>query len=577
MNKLTTLTILASTVAMMGCQVTAGAVDSSQRMLNQLGYNAGPVDGAYGGKTRGALEKFYADNGSSYDGKLDANEVADLTAAMDAAGLDTVDPVNFYNGQHFASEFKVNGKYALPLKSMTSVGNGVTGPDKHEWRYRLNSFMHNFYAVGDFTGDGVQDIIVTAMRADEMQESYNNGGAKVFEDTYSKRRNFMVIAGDPKTGWANDYYRNGGKDITNLFIEDPKMAGKADHQLSNQAPLIADFNGDGIDDLYISSAARSVRSERNDGQFFGGWHSYYLSQPNGTFVESSREMMKGKWVERSTGRYTEFSHRSDAGDIDGDGDIDLVHTSVTWNGMNNNGFLICMYNDGTGRLTSKKCGEQWGHNVKIGDFNGDGNSDMLVTNSDYDCTKQHNPRKVSGAGHRTRHTSRVIFGNGSGKFYNRNSVVFNKNFEGLGKQQMHNGEDIMLCIMPTANVADVDNDGDLDIIGNTIGYAYVGGYFQIFLNDGAGNFSLGQQIMGKQPNMHYSVKEGNWPMHENGHTSSGYCFNMHTVDFNDDGFIDFMCDGGFFDPTDGRVFVNNGDGTFKDAPKWLINRHVSTF
>ena len=46
------------------------------------------VDGAYGGKTRGALEKFYADNGSLYDGKLDANEVADLTAAMDAAGLD---------------------------------------------------------------------------------------------------------------------------------------------------------------------------------------------------------------------------------------------------------------------------------------------------------------------------------------------------------------------------------------------------------------------------------------------------------------------------------------------------------
>ena len=45
------------------------------------------VDGAYGGKTRGALEKFYADNGSLYDGKLDANEVADLTAAMDAAGL----------------------------------------------------------------------------------------------------------------------------------------------------------------------------------------------------------------------------------------------------------------------------------------------------------------------------------------------------------------------------------------------------------------------------------------------------------------------------------------------------------
>ena len=51
-------------VVVLTSQVLANSVVQSQRMLNQLGYNAGPVDGAYGGKTRGALEKFYADNGS---------------------------------------------------------------------------------------------------------------------------------------------------------------------------------------------------------------------------------------------------------------------------------------------------------------------------------------------------------------------------------------------------------------------------------------------------------------------------------------------------------------------------------
>ena len=45
-------------------------VSSAQRMLNQLGYNAGAVDGAYGGKTKRALEAFYAKSGGSYDGKL---------------------------------------------------------------------------------------------------------------------------------------------------------------------------------------------------------------------------------------------------------------------------------------------------------------------------------------------------------------------------------------------------------------------------------------------------------------------------------------------------------------------------
>ncbi|MDC0496671.1 peptidoglycan-binding protein, partial [Planktomarina temperata] len=77
-------------IFMLASPVLANSVAKSQRMLNQLGYNAGPIDGAYGGKTRGALEKFYADNGSLYDGKLDANEVADLRSSISARGLNSI-------------------------------------------------------------------------------------------------------------------------------------------------------------------------------------------------------------------------------------------------------------------------------------------------------------------------------------------------------------------------------------------------------------------------------------------------------------------------------------------------------
>ena len=80
--KLKTLALLTMSVTVTGGQTIAGTVDQSQRMLNQLGYNAGPVDGAYGGKTKRALEKFYTALGSIYDGKLDANEFIDLNAAM---------------------------------------------------------------------------------------------------------------------------------------------------------------------------------------------------------------------------------------------------------------------------------------------------------------------------------------------------------------------------------------------------------------------------------------------------------------------------------------------------------------
>ena len=43
-------------------------------MLNQLSYNAGSADGAYGKKTREALEKFYRD--------IDDNEISDLKSAL---------------------------------------------------------------------------------------------------------------------------------------------------------------------------------------------------------------------------------------------------------------------------------------------------------------------------------------------------------------------------------------------------------------------------------------------------------------------------------------------------------------
>ena len=53
-------------------------IDEAQTLLNRLGYNAGPVDGAYGAKTRKALERFYYDIGRSFDGNLDQNDLKNL-------------------------------------------------------------------------------------------------------------------------------------------------------------------------------------------------------------------------------------------------------------------------------------------------------------------------------------------------------------------------------------------------------------------------------------------------------------------------------------------------------------------
>ena len=61
----------------------ANSVADAQRLLNQLGYNAGRVDGLFGGKTKYALEEFYLLKGDAFDGKLSTNEIMDLSLAAE--------------------------------------------------------------------------------------------------------------------------------------------------------------------------------------------------------------------------------------------------------------------------------------------------------------------------------------------------------------------------------------------------------------------------------------------------------------------------------------------------------------
>ena len=56
----------------------ANSASELQKMLNQLGYNAGMADGIYGKKTRRALEAFYIDRNVVFDGALNQNVFDDL-------------------------------------------------------------------------------------------------------------------------------------------------------------------------------------------------------------------------------------------------------------------------------------------------------------------------------------------------------------------------------------------------------------------------------------------------------------------------------------------------------------------
>jgi hypothetical protein len=566
-------------IVVLSSPALANSVAQSQRMLNQLGYNAGPVDGAYGKKTRSALEIFYSENGGSYDGKLDANEVADLTAAMDAAGLDSyqVDTnTSQFSGKHYGTDLKMRGnKYILPLRSTTNAPDKIHHDDQRTWAITYDTDETNFYAVGDFNNDGVRDYFVTFAQWELLGELDDRGTFVGKGWQVGESMSYAMIAGDPETGYAtpNLYMMGGakfnfkGENLTDRIIQTGNLGKLVTHQPAPVQPVVADFNGDGVDDVYVASA---VRNGANNQAF----HNYFLSQPDGTFLESSKTHLRGHSIDRKNGRFTKFSHRAEVSDLDNDGDMDIVFAHVEWIG--NNGEIGCFINDGTGKMKSKRCGNQHGNNVKVGDFNGDGHKDMLAFPAGtYECSNyfgEDKRRKYPAT--KAQRTPRVMFGNGTNNWSINRGHTFNGG--SVGYQQHRTDIKIPLCSIPEAIVMDVDNDGDLDLVGNAVGYQYTGGYFVVFKNDGAGNFTISNTIAAKYPRPEM-IDYDTFPKAEAGHGLQGYCYSLYTIDINHDGNMDFMCDGNRSQPVDGTVWVNDGTGNFKRLGKSHLQKFADIF
>jgi len=129
------------------------------------------------------------------------------------------------------------------------------------------------------------------------------------------------------------------------------------------------------------------------------------------------------------------------GDIDGDGDLDMVVGNYT-------GFISRVYiNDGTGSFTDDGIGLGHGNttSVELGDLDGDGDLDIVLGN----------------------------FGEGNKVFTNNGTGTFTDNGQSLGSE---NTRSIAL--------GDIDNDGDLDLISGDQSLPN-----KVYLNDGSGDFT----------------------------------------------------------------------------------------
>ena len=492
---------------------------------------------------------------SSYS-NVKANAPSGVGASMPGAGTVAVPKMAFPAGRYYDPKFKVNGKYMMPIYSNTA--------GHLSWAELGGAAYGVTLALADFNGDGRQDywMNVEASNTHTGEIVGNANMCQVASPTFmactNENSNYyeLIIAG--KNG-KTDQPRWGVEEFkkkhlaTDRLVKDWKIK-----QNMGTPSIIADFNGDGRPDVFVGSSHSGQWGNNAENMNDGGYASYFLSQRNGTLVESSREMISGHEFDEKYGRLEDFMHRADAGDFDNDGDIDIIWASWDWTGSA--GKSVCLWNDGTGRMTSKVCADQGGTQVKHGDFNADGHIDMLIGDYSSECVKWAGGYKKLRMQSKKYGATRILFGDGSGNWTHKRSVEI----KSFGK--MPSGAPI--CSIPTANVVDIDNDGDQDIVANTVGYNYVGEYFTVLQNDGYGNFTTKQtlNVTGNEPPK--SMKRiSQFPKVEFGHDwGEGYCSRYLMIDFNEDGFMDFQCNSAqFMRKANNKIWMNLGDGTFRVA------------
>ncbi len=252
----------------------------------------------------------------------------------------------------------------------------------------------------------------------------------------------------------------------------------------------------------------------------------------------------------------ERSYSTSTGDLDNDGDVDLVVSSRKPGSWRNGGQISLFLNDGSGNfsepviiLAELPAGDSY-HLIGVFDLNGDGSRDVVFESG-----------WLSNSGNATFSVLEEIHGNG---------------FEG--------------AFYPLV-VGDFDEDDDLDLIGFSRGARVVA------LNDGDGSFRKGPEVAIGGAFHAYKPEEVAFDFEGDGDldyidkpfsTGGGFYLNNGDATFEESQFVASMPSGGPLVPVDldgdgdldlvtaGNgslgLLINNGDGTF-DVGKtiWFIN------
>jgi hypothetical protein len=360
----------------------------------------------------------------------------------------------------------------------------------------------NSVAVGDFNGDGIADLAV-------------------------------ADSGDPFTGGSGVSVLLGNGDGS---FQAPRTFAAGN---TPKSVAVGDFNGDGKIDLAVANSLSdsvSVLLGNGDGTF----------QPARTFAAGNTPNSVA------------------VGDFNGDGTLDLaVVDEGDYLGRSQGVSVLLGNGDGTFQAPRTFSAGPFPASVAVGDFNGDGNLDLAVTNA------------FASTG-----TVSVLLGNGDGTFHaartfptgsNPQSVVVG-DFNGDGvpdlavadkgiQSYVDSGVSVLLGngdgsfqaprIFPAGSdpqslaVGDFNGDGipDLAVANEGMPPYYPDGSVSVLLGNGDGSFRAARTF-----------------------TSGARPESVAVGDFNEDGHLDLAVAN--FTSSNVSVLLGNGDGSFPAAPSY---------
>ncbi len=355
-----------------------------------------------------------------------------------------------------------------------------------------------YWQIVDFNKDGYSDVIyIGTMNPNNVEVTGEDTSGLCGSDVckgYKPLPSLYLGGANKKLTYAPE-----------LIIDNREDSGMS---LGRQI-LVADYNNDNILDFYVA-----------DHGIGGGGHngvrdSYFLSQSNGTWVESSETHL-------SHSNFVVFDHGGATGDIDNDGDMDVVITEL--NGKTGTA-LWCLMNDGIGYLNKRKCGGIFSFALELADMDGDGYLDVLLGAHEFENNA------FTG----------IVWNDGRGNFPKHIKTSLPQHKKKWGT-------------VPEVSVADLDKDGDLDIVYSRAGKLYVGTAIQIIENLGNKKFKdHGIFPLVEAPDDYVPVHEGNeW---------NDYIEAIRFRDLDKDGDIDLYLSSGS-QKTNGMVLLNQGDFNF---------------